>query len=314
MNPRLVRTLTPERRFLLACARIDADRDAVARLAGDVRSWDRVLQESHRHHLLPLLSRASAGCEAVPSFVRDRAHEAQQRTQAVNSIYLRDAREALLAFAQAGLSPVVLKGVSLAESLYPDIGLRAFCDLDALFAIEDLERAEAVLRELGYEQEPSPHERDWYFEHYYQLPRFARRAGGFCVELHWDLGRRPYPFHLDLADMQSRAVQGIAAGVPARVLDNEDLLLHLAVHLAWGNGFDGHVRGIVDIAEVIRRGVDWNRFEARVIEAGAAQVVVPSLELAAWLLDAPVPPNVLLVLGERRGGVLSRLATDVGQG
>lgn len=313
MNARLARTITPERRFLLACARLRTDQDAVARAAAGVGSWERVLEEAERHHLAPLVARACEDADVVPEHVLERLRELRQMSTVRNTIYLHDAREALQAFAESGITPVVLKGVALAESIYGDIGLRPFCDLDVLLDVAEMDAAERALERLGYRAEPSPHDRAWYFENYYQLPRYSRRRNGFCIELHWDLGRRPYPFHLDVPAMRERAVPIVAAGVPALRFDTEDIILHLAVHLAWGNGFDGHVRGLVDIAEVVRHGVDWRLFEQRALESNCAQVAAPALELAAWLLDAPVPAHVLEALKKRRGSALSQMIARVGQ-
>lgn len=315
MHRRLARSLTGERTFMLACARLDPDPDAVAAAARGVEAWDGVIAEARSHHLLPLLSRAAdaAPLAPIPENVRTQLREVRRKTQARNAVYLQCAAEVLRAFANAGLSPVVLKGVALVENLYQDIGLRAFCDLDALLPIEDLETAERVMAQLGYRPEPTPHTRDWYFVNYYQLPRYSRPGAQFCVELHWDLGRRPNPFRLDVAAMRARAVPATAAGVPVHVLDPEDQLVHLAVHLAWGNGFDLHVRGIVDIAEILRRGIDWTVFEQRVRESNTAQVVVPAIELAHWLLGANVDQRTMNRLQKLRGGPLSRAVTRIGQ-
>ncbi len=316
MNRRLSRTLTPERRFILACARLKTDPAVVGAAAREVDSWDLVVEEASRNHLMPLLARAlstGGSWDGIPQAIRERFQRDWQKTTAINTYFLRDAGEALRAMCGAGLSPVVLKGVALAEDVYKDIGLRAFCDLDVLVPIEDLPQAERLLADLGYLPEPTTHLRSWYFENYYQSPRYARKGGRFCIELHWDFGRRPNPFRHDVARMRARAVPALLAGVQVRRLDPEDQLIHLCLHLAWGNGFNGHFRGLVDIAEVIRRGVDWNAFCARVIETNTAQVVVPSLELATWLLEAPVDAETLRCLDAHRGSLFSRFAAMLGQ-
>jgi hypothetical protein len=113
--------------------------------------------------------------------------------------------------------------------------------------------------------------------------------------------------------MRRRAVATRAAGVPVLQFTPEDRLLHLCVHLAWGNGFDAHLRGVVDIAETLRAEIDWEVFEQRAIAANAAQVSVAAIELAVWLLDAPVHGNVFRRLQRFRGGVLARYVTSIGQ-
>jgi len=315
VNRRLAQSMTPEWRFILACARLRTDPAAVAAAAREVRAWETLVALACKHHLAPLVLRAGDACGpgAIPEAVREQLLLERQKTIALNSVYLRQAGEALRAFLQAGLAPIVLKGVALTEPLYGDIGLRAFCDLDVLFSRDDIPRAETVLADLGYQAEPTSHLRSWYFENYYQLPRHSRPRSRFCVELHWDFGRRPNPFRLDVDAMRARAVAATVAGADVRRLDPQDELLHLCIHLAWGNGFDRHLRGLVDIAETLRRGIDWSVFEQRVVQTNTAQVAVPALELATWLLDAPVDRAALGRLQRKRGGALSRYVTEIGQ-
>ncbi|MGZ3550534.1 MAG: nucleotidyltransferase domain-containing protein [Vulcanimicrobiaceae bacterium] len=313
MNHRLTATITPERRFLMAASRLCSDPEQVQLAAAAVRNWNAVLDEGRHHHLLPLIANASTECSSVPSDVKAQISKQLQIVRMLNALYFDEAKHVLETMRGHGLKPVVLKGMALAESLYGDIGLRPLCDLDVLFSIEDIPRAEQILRSMNYLQEPSPHDAAWYFEHYYQLPRFVRRGGRFCIELHWDLGRRPNPFTLDIATMRERAVPVAISGVDVFMFDREDMLLHLALHLAWGNGFDGHFRGLVDIAELTRVGINWTEFAQRVRAANAAPVVVPALELAAWLLDAPIPEDTLAVLSRERGSAMTRYITAIGQ-
>lgn len=313
MNAQLARTLTPERRFYLAAARLDHDPAVLQAAATQVQSWERMLREVRQNLLAPLVARSAQTCGGVPEPVKAELRQDRLTSQARGGYYMQEAAEVLRAFWRAGLQPVVLKGIALIESHYHDPGLRPFCDADLLLPLEALPRAEKVLTKLRYRPEPSQHPRSWYFEHYYQLPRYARRKLGFCVELHWDFGRRPNPFHLDPAAMTARSEEAAICGVPMRRLNDEDLLIHLILHLVWGNGFDGHVRGLVDIAEVVRSGVDWNVFLQRVLDANLAQAAAPALELAAWLLDAPVPPHVVATLNRNRGGAISRAITTLAQ-
>lgn len=313
MNAQLARTLTPERRFYLAAARLNPDPAALGVAAARVQSWEAMLREVRQNLLAPLVARSAQTCSEVPEPVKAELRKDRLASQARGGFYMEEAAEVLRAFVRAGLQPVVLKGLALIESHYRDPGLRPFCDADLLLPLDALPLAENVLAQLRYRPEASQHSRAWYLEHYYQLPRYARRKLGFCVELHWDFGRRPNPFRLEPAQLIARSDESNICGVPVRRLNNEDLLAHLILHLVWGNGFDGHVRGLVDVAEVVRSGVDWDVFLQRVLDANMAQAVAPALELAAWLLDAPVPAYVAQTLNQNRGGAISRAITTLAQ-
>lgn len=296
---------------MLESASLEPHAHRVRRAAAAVRTWAGVLSEARRHHLSPLVARSLRRCN-VECPISAQLGEDWQRTRALNVVRLCDVREVLQALVGAGVVPVVLKGLALLETMYRDLGLRDFCDLDVLLRADDLKAAEAALLALGFREEPTLHDRAWYENYYYHL-RFYRRAEALLVELHWDLGRRPHPFNLDCAAMIDRSVALSVAEVGVRSLDREDLLLHLIVHLSWGNGFDGHLRGLVDIAELIRRGVDWPRFLHRAELAALEQASLPTLELAQWLLRAEVPGEVLASLRLRAGGPVTRFVVAKAQ-
>lgn len=89
-------------------------------------------------------------------------------------------------FDKAGLRFACLKGIDLAYRIYPSPSLRPFGDWDILFHIEDLEKAQALLRSKGWqdvvhkvhgpgEHHDSPLVKDGYFlEPHYTLSCFGQ--------------------------------------------------------------------------------------------------------------------------------------------
>ncbi|TAM56157.1 hypothetical protein EPN52_15020 [bacterium] len=299
-------SLTPERRFILAGARLQADRTQLAQLAGTVGDWEALVAEATALRYDGLLARACDGLEAVPRKAREALAQRLRLGRARNVLYLDAAAEALRTLHAGGLAPVALKGVALAEALYVDTGLRQFGDLDVLLPRGDIESAERLLREIGYAVSASPHDRSWYDLNYYHLPPLQRSGGGMTIELHWGFARRPHPFRLDYDGMRERAVLAVVGGERTLVLSPEDRAIHLAVHLAWGNGFTAHAIGLVDIAETVRAGLNWELLGGLTRQQHAGQVLLPSLEMARDLLDAPVPHAMLATLEPWRGGPLAR--------
>ncbi|TAM73603.1 hypothetical protein EPN44_13395 [bacterium] len=306
MQSPLAAALTPERRFILAGSRLEVDRACLAELAGLVGDWDGVVAQAIDLRCDGLLSRACEGLEAVPRKAREALTQRLRLGRARNVIYLGAAAAALHALHAGGLAPIALKGTALAESLYGDAGLRQFGDLDVLLPLDDIESGEQLLREIDYTVSTSPHDRSWYFRNYYHLPPLRRSSGGMTIELHWGLARRPHPFRLDYEGMRERASATSVGGERTLVLALEDRLIHLAVHLAWGNGFTAHAIGLVDIAETVRAGVNWSKLCALAHLENVSQVLLPSLEMARDLLEAPVPETVVTELERGRGGPLAR--------
>ena len=80
-----------------------------------------------------------------------------------------------------GIEPVLLKGPVVRQWLYADDPLaRTYFDVDLLVGPDDRERAEAVLRELGF-TEPVPALPGEWPEH---AASWAREPDGAVVDLH----------------------------------------------------------------------------------------------------------------------------------
>lgn len=136
--------------------------------------------------------------------------------------------EVASAFADEGISTVVLKGPVLARWLYPD-EVRPYGDSDLLVAPENRARAVGVLERLGFVEYcpwmPSPACLD---------PGgtpFSRRSGGM-VDLHCQLqgldGDADAIWGCFAASAERQMIGGVELSVPGR----DAVLLHLALHAA----------------------------------------------------------------------------------
>jgi hypothetical protein len=76
------------------------------------------------------------------------------------------------------------------------------------------------------------------------------------------------------------------------VLSPEDLVVHLCLHLGYQHSWNLGLRGLYDIAEVLRQDaavLDWARISQIAADWGAERVTWMALHLAEALLGAPVP-------------------------
>jgi hypothetical protein len=169
-------------------------------------------------------------------------------------------RKALATLREAGLDPVLAKGWAAAR-LYPEEGLRPYCDLDLYLSPEEFE----VAARLG--------------------PRLAEI--GCPVDLHRGFGR--------LRDVSEEALLARSRLVPlegleVRVLGPEDhlrlLSLHMLGHGAW------RPLWLVDLAVAVESppALDWDRLlsgSARPVEWVASALLLARELLGARLKDAP---------------------------
>jgi hypothetical protein len=196
--------------------------------------------------------------------------------------------EILEALAHASIPVVVMRGVRTVEAIYGDPALRPFEDHDLLVLPEDRDAARGILLHRGYEE---------------QVWGLFRR-GGVIVDLHVDpLGARRRPsrqalFPVPVRSLFARAIPGLVAGAPSLLLQPEDDLLLLAIHLVK-HSFDRLVR-VADVAHFVHRlraSLDWSLLFRRAEACGAVRLVGWAIEAAAVLgaalraVDLPAPAH-----------------------
>jgi len=167
----------------------------------------------------------------------------RQRVFAVAVDNLRrdeELREALGRLDGEGIPFILLKGSSLRVER-PGLAGRFQCDVDVLMRRGDLERAEAILRELGFVLDESYLDREHLLTDHFHLG-YQRR--GAAVELHWDIDAISPPGFTDRLWERSRTV-GLD-GRTFRVLAPEHQLLVGCLHLSR-HAFVGGLRWLTDL-------------------------------------------------------------------
>ena len=217
------------------------------------------------------------------------------------NVVVRDIRSAL---DDAGVPTLFLKGVALAEQVYPSSATRTSSDVDVWIRSDDLSVAVHALSGSGFVVPPRFRE--------VSDPRgpvpmtyFERSVAGVTVLV--DLHVRPMSLR-DLTDgevralWESRVLVG-PSGLPVLPLDAQ--LLHVCLHTARSHAFVSSLKVLVDIAMIVRAWPDealWKAFSSRVREVRAEHSVFVCLELARELLGVTIPHRVveeLAVGGDR---------------
>jgi len=311
-RPPALEDLPAEERLLCLLARLDAP-EALGLpptiLDGPI-DWDRLWTLAHRHEVVPLVwSRLRATPERrsrVPDVFATRAERRYLATMIRNAARVEELGRVLRAFADASIDVMPVKGPMIAETVYRDVALRVFDDLDILVPPGRADAARDALLGLGYRTRATPRFEE--VDHrFHDLQYFRQVAGGeLCLELHWDLWS-PARFGSDVSGLWARSRTASVAGVAARVLGDEDVVLHLAIHRTSA---PLRLRMVCDVAELVRdRGddLDWDILVSRGELLGARTALHVVLALAANLLGAPVPSGVL---GRTRPGAVKRWILD----
>jgi len=287
-NQRRANGFEPEFQLLLACSRIDFDESDAAAVFAVPLDWDRVLKLAERHRLVAPLYTFLREREDVPGSIRS-AIRARFEGHALRGLRF-SAELARIAgrFADHQIHVLAHKGPALAQFLYGDPAMRQFGDLDFLVSVEDVTRAKALLRELGYEPriQLSPRQERAYLQSGYEYV-FGTNAEPNLVELQWQILPRFYSIAFEMESLFERSVEIEVQGFRLRTLGEEDLMLVLCVHAAkhqWAQL--GMVR---DIAALARVDLDWEWIAGEARRLGILRILGISLVLASNLVGATVP-------------------------
>jgi Uncharacterised nucleotidyltransferase len=293
--------------LLCACAITNPSPEQVFRIAhADYSSldWTGLIYLAEHHGILPLVARNLAN--HAPSLPAEFTSVLQSTYEANLRRNLWFAAELLRIhkhFEERQLPAIAYKGPALAASVYGDIGLRSFSDLDLLIAPADFTRAKSALAEIGYrpsQQSPPAVERFFLRTGYERS--FDSESGKNLLELQWSLLPRFYAVDFESADFAFNAL--FARAEPVEICDQlipglspEDSLLALSIHAAkhlWTR-----LIWIADIAQTLHsHAIDISLVIARAQALGIRRILGVSLWLSNRLLGTTIPAEAKLLLDD----------------
>lgn len=290
--------LRPEAQLLMVCARLSLsarERERMLQLVEGPLDWTCLAGLAERHGLRPLLYRHidAWAPHAAPAPVFTRLWAWTERMRIRNRSMAAELLRILNLFEANGIPALPYKGPALAASVYGDLSLREFGDLDILLRRHDIAAAKALLLAQGFEPEyplrPADEAALIRSRVHYHLA-LVHPATSVMVELHW---MTDLDFPVDAAPGRPWWDEPAAAPLEegrVRAFTSRDLLLILCLHgskhhwmsLGW----------LVDVAELIRQQpqMDWEGMLAYARAHACERRLALGLYLAHALLDAPVPP------------------------
>src|SRR5713226_1508158 len=149
-------TLQTENGFELLCALASVEfsperRERVANWNLSAVDWSEVIRLAEHHGVFPLAARKLIELVGGLSSEVERALRSAYEANLRRSLWFAaELARIMQHFERQQLRALPYKGPVLAQSLYPDLGLRSFSDLDFLISPADFERAKQALVEIGY--------------------------------------------------------------------------------------------------------------------------------------------------------------------
>ena len=305
-----------ERELLLLCARQDLRgqlRDRAEELFRLPLNWKELSQTAWRHGIAPLLFKhvRSFASEFIPETAFNGLRQMYVGSAFRGHVHSAALQEVERCFARHHLEVIALKGAALSRSLYRDVALRPFADIDLLVPESQIDAAKAALGEIGYALAPELLSETLNRKYHFNLPLARRAPVPVHIELHWRLTDPFTTIHFNHDGLFARAK--IDPRLGSRILAKEDDLVYLAAHLDSHGYFNRIVLSgnanldmfclhelsadrliwFTDLHEIILGQIDWTVVIENARTANALDALATTLQLGRRLLGTPVPDDLL---------------------
>jgi hypothetical protein len=304
-----------EQRLLLLCIQnFDKAMPVPSGLA--VMDWDRLIALAENHGVVPLVHTALGQVPAghVPTSISARLWAYFAVNGRINHARTQELIRILNVLKNAGIRAVPFKGPVLTASLYGDLQLRVFADLDLLIGRSDVLSARDLLANDGYHSlSPVKAEDEAAFlaaqrQYDFELVHETTRE---LVELHWKTNHEFVIERLDDTDWWSALETVDIDGTRMLNLNPREtmfaLLIHGSKHL-WSR-----LSWLVDIALLARKfdAADWSWLVDQANAHSCKRRLGLGLLLAKDLLNVSLPQTVTTSLcGE---AIVERIAKRISQ-
>ena len=240
----------------------DAMQAALSQSLQGFHDWAKLIQEAEHHGMAPLVYKHLNTIGAkIPQSQKQILQSLYLRHRRANTIRKEALKEVLIAFKQADIESLLIKGSVLCNLVYSDSGLRPMRDIDILVRGDDAPTAEALLIDMGYKSQIRLDIPDG---HYHLVP-LVKQVGGMeiNIEIHHNL--LPFLPGFPLRPLESligAAIPFELDGVQALSLGYEDMLWYLYQHgfgmpLSYGAFRFMHAADMTTLVEKELEQIDW---------------------------------------------------------
>ena len=288
----------PEIPLLLSCSRpkIDfKDADRIKELCQNNIDWNYLLRLAGRHALMPILfHHLNSICpEAVPGPILSRLKNHFNANLGYNRFLTGELLKLLSLFENHGIPAIPFKGPVLASSVYGDLSLREFSDLDIMIRKQDFSKVKDLLLSQGYLpiyrlnslQERASIKLQCQFH-------FRHEKNGVNLEIFWEFGSKGLSSPVNLHHLWDRLEKVSFFGKEILAFSPEASLHVLCFH-GYKHAWEA-LEWICDIAGLIQihQDMDWKRVREEAGGVDSERTLFLGLYLAKHLLNVNLPDNL----------------------
>jgi hypothetical protein len=278
------------------------------------RQWEDLLSQARRSRLLARLAARVADrgwMEAVPPGPRMHLQGALRVMQRQHDEARWEIDRLRAALNRLDGTVVLLKGAAYVAADLPPRRGRLFADIDIMVERPRLRDVESALMAGGWIAEKLDAYDDRYYRDWmHELPPMAHVQRHTQLDVHHTITPPTSRFPIDGSALLARA-RPLAGLTGLKVLAPEDMVLHSAVHLMQEGSFDGGLRDLLDIDDLLKHfsAADagfWPVLTARAAELGLGVPLSHALFHIERLFGTRPPADVAPTLTALRPRGLSR--------
>ena len=251
--------------------RLLSDHKAGTAPSGFVPDWPRIVEMAKQEEVSAVLfHNIKKHClqDLVPrECYRDLSNQYYANLKR-NLLVIGALRQVLATFQEAGIRCIILKGIALAERVYPNIAMRGMSDVDILVKKTDLFKVDEHLSSLGYTSQDSSAAKAIHNPAGYLASLEYRRneLTPLSLHVHWHPVNTSVPAavfaqRIDTDRLSESATATVVADGQAWILRPEHLIIYLCEHaLRIGHSFDRLIL-VCDIFYAIKAfgdTIDWD--------------------------------------------------------
>jgi len=215
-------------------------------------------------------------------------------------------RKVLATFQEAGIPCIVLKGIALAEHVYPSIAMRGMSDVDILVKKDDLFKVDDYLSSLGYISQDSSVAKAIHNPVGYLASLEYRKDAKSPLNLHvhWHTVNTSVPAtmfveRIDINRLWENSAMTAVADSHALMLRPEHLIIYLCEHaLRIGHSFDRLIL-VCDIffsIKAFENIIDWDFIIEESRRFNLSRFVYHSLSIVKYHTSVDIPVECIAKL------------------
>ncbi len=259
--------INPEVRLIFIILNADNDIENIQHfIASDkLINWDKFCSYSIKHGVAALIYKKLENLQFlhfIPANIIDLFKQQYFKNIAKNTVFIESLRLIENETFKNKIDLILLKGISLINSIYQDIGVRPMTDMDILIKKENVPLISNILESLNYGTNPIVKSKFVKQVEHFHLPAFINKSNHVMVEPHTHIHSEKSTMNIDIIEFWKNSVPVDNYNTNIRMFSPENLIQHLCIHISTHSQSNNirlsHYYDLVKVIEKYEKnGLDW---------------------------------------------------------